>query len=101
MPKPTAQQRAIKNYRARIRKQGLSRFEVLGRSTDKALLRALARALAERTPRAAGLRAAVRRAMTEAPAQKGGILTALRRSPLVDADLDLTRPRERGRPIEL
>ena len=31
------------------------------------------------------------------PARKGGILAALRRSPLVGADLDLTRSREAGR----
>jgi hypothetical protein len=29
--------------------------------------------------------------------KKGGVLEALRRSPLVGADLELTRPREKGR----
>lgn len=33
-------------------------------------------------------------------AQKGGISAALRRSPLADADLDRTRTREEGRPVE-
>ena len=35
------------------------------------------------------------------PPKKGGILTALRRSPMVGADLDLARPREGGRKVEL
>jgi hypothetical protein len=39
-------------------------------------------------------------AASEAPS-KDGILAALRRSPLVGADLDLTRSRETGRKIDL
>jgi hypothetical protein len=35
------------------------------------------------------------------PPKTGGILVALRRSPLVGADLDLSRPREEGRKIDL
>ncbi|WP_407181792.1 hypothetical protein [Bradyrhizobium sp. STM 3562] len=35
------------------------------------------------------------------PPKPGGILTALRRSPLVGADLDLTRSREEGRKVDL
>jgi len=35
------------------------------------------------------------------PPRKGAILSALRRSPLVGADLDLTRSREDGRDIKL
>jgi hypothetical protein len=35
------------------------------------------------------------------PPQAGGILAALRRSPLVGADLDLSRSREEGRKIDL
>ena len=33
--------------------------------------------------------------------QKGGILAALRRSPLVGSDLDLRRLKERGRKVRL
>ena len=33
--------------------------------------------------------------------EKGGILAALRRSPLVGADLELSRPRVEGRKFEL
>ena len=35
------------------------------------------------------------------PPTKGGILAALRRSPLVGADLDLARSRETGRKVDL
>ena len=38
---------------------------------------------------------------TGEPPKKGGILTALRRSPLVGADLNLARPREAGRKVDL
>lgn len=38
---------------------------------------------------------------TGEPPKKGGILAALRRSPLVGADLDLTRSREAGRKVDL
>jgi hypothetical protein len=40
------------------------------------------------------------RSIAGARPKKGGILAALRRSPLVGADLDLTRPREEGRKVE-
>jgi hypothetical protein len=35
------------------------------------------------------------------PPKAGGILAALRRSPLVGADLDLSRLREEGRKVDL
>lgn len=35
------------------------------------------------------------------PSKKGGILAALRRSPLVGADLNLARSREFGRKVDL
>ena len=35
------------------------------------------------------------------PTRKGSILAALRRSPLVGADLDLARPREEGRKVDI
>ena len=45
--------------------------------------------------------ATLRAAAKEAPAEKGGIFAALRRSPLVGADLDFTRVRTTGRKIRL
>lgn len=97
----TSQRRAIKNYRSRLGKRGLARFEVLGRDADRALIRSLARRLAEDGPEVSRLRAAISQSLAGEPPRKGGILAALRRSPLVGADLDLTRPREKGRKIEL
>lgn len=96
-----SQRRAIQNYRTRLNERGLARFEVLGREVDRDLIRSLARRLAEDSPESAQIRAIVDRAVTGEPPKKGGILAALRRSPLVGADLDLARPREEGRKIDL
>lgn len=79
----------------------MSRFEVLGRDADRDLIRSLARRLAEDTPEASELRATVAKSISGEPPRKGGILEALRRSPLVGADLDLGRPREEGRKVEI
>ncbi|WP_307421823.1 hypothetical protein [Labrys monachus] len=97
----SSQKRAIRNYRSRLGERGLARFEVLGRDADRNLIRSLARRLSEDTPEASELRAAVSRSLAREPAEPGGILAALRRSPLVGADLDLSRPREEGRKIDL
>ncbi|KAA0911151.1 hypothetical protein [Pusillimonas sp. ANT_WB101] len=96
----TAQNRAIQAYRTRLSERGLARFEVLGRDTDRELIRTLARRMAQDGPEASRLRAFVKQTIADEPKQKGGILAALRRSPLVDADLDLTRTRDTGRPVE-
>jgi len=97
----SSQKRAIRNYRSRLGKRGLARFEVLGLDADRDLIRSLARRLAERSPEASRLRAAVNKSVAGEPPKRGGILAALRRSPLVGADLDLNRAREDGRKIEL
>lgn len=97
----SAQKRAIRSYRARLNERGLARFEVLGRNADRDLIRSLARRLSEDGPEASRLRAAVRQSIAGGPPKKGGILAALRRSPLVGADLDLTRPRDEGRKVEI
>lgn len=96
-----SQRRAVQNYRSRLSERGLARFEVLGRDADRDLIKTLARRLAEDTPEAARLRATVSRSIAREPPRKGGILAALRRSPLVGADLDLSRPREEGRTVDL
>lgn len=96
-----AQTRAIQNYRSRLGERGLARFEVLGRDGDRNLIRSLARKLAEDTPEASELRAMVSRSITGEPRRKGGILAALRRSPLVGADIDATRSGENGRKVDL
>jgi hypothetical protein len=101
VPVGNAQKRAIQNYRARLGERGLARFEVLGRDTDRDLIRSLARRLAEDTPEASELRAAVSSSVAGETPQLGGILAALRRSPLVGADLNLHRSREGGRKVDL
>ena len=95
------QKRAVQTYRARLGDRGLARFEVLGREADRDLIRSLARRLAEDDPEASRLRATVSRSIAGEPPKKGGILAALRRSPLVGFDLDVTRPREEGRSVKL
>lgn len=97
----TAQKRALRNYRARLGKRGMARFEVLGLDADRDLIRSLAKRLSQDDPDAAQIRAAVSRTIAGEPPRKGGIVAALRRSPLVGADLNLARPREAGRKIDL
>jgi hypothetical protein len=92
-----AQKSAIRNHRSRLSERGMARFEVLGLESDRDLIRALARPLAEEGSDAARIRASVSQTSWRSTEerQRGGILAALRRSPLVGADLDLTRARER------
>lgn len=96
-----AQKRAIETYRARLTQRGFKRFEVLALETDRELIRSLARQLAEEGPGADQARQAVKALVSGDPPKSGGILAALRRSPLVGADLDLARPREDGRRVDL
>ena len=95
-----AQQRAVQNCRSRLGEHGLARFEVLGREADRDLIRSLTRRLAEDTPEASDLRAKVTRSIAREPSRTGGILAALRHSPLVDRDLDLARPGLEGCEVE-
>ena len=97
----SSQKRAIQNYRSRLSARGLIRFEVLGLGDDRVLIRSIARRLAQEGPEASRLRAAVSQTITGDPPTKGGILAALRRSQLVGADLNLRRPREAGRKVDI
>ena len=97
----TAQKRALRNYRKRLTKRGMARFEVLGLDSDRDLIRSLAKRLAEDDPDAVQIRAAVSRTIAGEPPKKGGILAALRRSPLVEANLDLARSHDTGRKVDL
>jgi len=96
-----AHKRALHNYRKRLNQRGMARFEVLGLNTDRELIRLLARRLADDGPDSARIRATVRRTVSGEPPSKGGILNALRRSPLVGADLNLKRPVVAGRKVDL
>ena len=83
----SAQKRALANYRHRLSERGMARFEILGLDADRELIRALARRLAEGDGEADRIRVAITRAIAGQGPKKGGILDALRRSPLVGADL--------------
>jgi len=95
------QQKAVKNYRARLMQRGFRRFEVMVLESDRELLRSLERRLAEDGPEADQARAAVKALVAGEPPKPGGILAALRCSPLVGADLDLTRSRDEERRVDV
>jgi hypothetical protein len=97
----TSQKRAVDNFRKRLEARGMARFEVLGLDADRELIRSFARLLANDSPDANQIRAVVNRTISGEPPKKGGILQALRRSPLVGADLDVTRPVVPGRTVDL
>jgi hypothetical protein len=99
--KKNSQRRAIDAYRSRLAGRGMVRFEVIGRHTDRELVRSVARRLAEGGPDADRLRSAVSQTISGEPPRKGGILKALLASPLIGSELDLTRPREEGRKIDI
>jgi hypothetical protein len=96
-----SQKRALKNYRNRLNRRGMARFEVLGLNADRELIRSLARRLAENDRDATRIRATVSRTITGDRPTKGGIFAALRRSPLVGADLEITRSVAHGRKVDL
>jgi hypothetical protein len=79
----------------------MARFEVLGLDSDRELVRALARRLAENDAEAAELRAAVLGKIAPDTRKKGGILAMLRAAPPGFAELDLTRPFVEPRTIDL
>ena len=95
-----AQKRAIKNYRSRLQRRGVARFEVLGLEADRVLIRSLAKRLAQDDPEASRIRSELMRSVSDMP-KKGGILAALRRSPLVGSDLKMERSTEVGRKVNL
>lgn len=71
---------------------------VQGLETDQELIGTLARRLAEGGPASISLRATVSQLIAAGGPPKGRILTALRRSPLADADLQISRERLADRP---
>lgn len=97
----SSQKRATQNYRSRLGARGMARFEVLGRDTDRELIRSLARKLAESGPQSDRLRAAVHQSIAGEPPRKGGILNALLRSPMAGDGFSVDRPLTNGRDIDL
>ena len=96
-----AQTRALLNHRRSMRERGMARYEVLGLPGDRELIRALARRLSEDDTDAASLRSEMKRSLGLEPEKRGGVLAALRRSPLVGAEIALTRPFLDGRKADL
>jgi hypothetical protein len=96
-----AQKKAITNYRSRLTERGVVRFELQAFEADRGLIRALARKLVEEGPDAGVLRRTLQQAVSGEPSKPGRILAVLRRSPLVGAELDLTRSRDEGREVDL
>lgn len=99
--KESPQKRAVRNYRKRLRERGLMRFEVKGRPVDRELLRALAIKLAANDAAAAELRANIETVLPDRARRTGGILAALRQSPLVGANLTFEREKSEGRTVDL
>jgi hypothetical protein len=98
MSDATRQRRAPRRHRSRpIIRGGTASFAVQGLETDRELIRTLARRLAEGGPASINMRASVSQLIAAGAPQKGRILTALRRSPLADADLQISRERLAGR----
>lgn len=73
------------------------RYEVSELESDRHMIRRRAQRLAERGPDADRIRTKIGEALDG----KGGIVAALLRSPLIGADLDLTRDRVPPRDIDL
>ncbi|MFI5024849.1 MAG: hypothetical protein ACHQRJ_24775 [Alphaproteobacteria bacterium] len=99
--KADSQKRAVANHRRRLAERGMSRYEVRGLNADKEIVRSFAKRLALDDAAAAQLRAEVARKIAGESRRRGHILAALRRSPLVGADLSAERERDGGRDIEL
>ena len=93
--------RAVQNYRRRLNDVGLRRYEVVGLPEDQQLIRALAKHLARNDADAVGLRSELNARTRASKPRKGGLLAALRRSPLVGLDLDVGREMVDGRDIAL
>lgn len=95
----------IRNIDAAVKQRLRVRAARHGRSMTAELRgilnEALARKLVEDGPDADPQRRAVQHAVSGESSKVGGVLAALRRSPPVGADLDLARPREAGRKVEL
>jgi hypothetical protein len=97
-----SQKRAIAEHRRRLGEQGIDRYEVRGLVQDKELVRKFARRLAMNDAEAARLRAEVAQRVRPHPLLSGkDIWDALRRSPAVGADLDLSREIVPERDVDL
>ena len=67
----TSQSLLVRNYRRRLAERGLVRFEVLGRTADRELIRPLAKRLTEKSEEVDRLRLVVRRSLSGSPPRRG------------------------------
>ncbi|MFL9824926.1 hypothetical protein ABTU92_08620 [Rhodoplanes sp. SY1] len=95
------QKRAVAKDESRLGARSLTRFEVLGRDRDRALIRRLAKKLAEDSPDAERLRAVVAGSISGEPPTTGGIAAALLASPLAGSGLAFGRDSGGGRKVDL
>jgi len=96
-----AQTRAVANYRKRLSKQGMARFEVVGLERDRDLIRVLARKLAENGPESMRIRTSVETQVGSGSNRKGGILAMLQSAPVLASELNFARKRTTPRKVEL
>jgi hypothetical protein len=96
-----AQTRAVQNYRKRLSKQGMARFEVVGLASDRELIRSLAQRLAENGPEAKEIRTVIDGKVRADKRRRGGVLAMLRCAPAAAAELNLTRNRVAPRKVDL
>jgi hypothetical protein len=100
----TAQRRASTKYRQRLAARGLLRFEVLGRARDRALIRDLARGLADGSVDPARLaRELPPGTPTGLSAEANGhpVVRMFLTAPKVDVDLRFDRRAIEPRPVDL
>jgi hypothetical protein len=83
------------------RRERHQRYKVRGLTKDKELVRKFAKRLAADDADAARLRTEMSRQVSDRPPTRGGIWAALRRSPLVGADLNLEREVVPPRDVDL
>ncbi len=93
-----AQKKAVDSYRERQRRRGLLRLEVQAPEADAPLLRQAARVLRENSEAASELRRVLRRALAP-ETREGSLKRLLEAAPL--EGVDLSRPRDFGRKVEL
>jgi len=96
-----SQKRAVAGDRRRLRERGMSRYEVRGLDDDKELVRGLAKRLAAGDTRSSQLRADLAEKLVGEAPGRGGVLAALRRSPLVGAGVNVRRGVGHGRVVRL
>ena len=93
-----AQKKAIKDYRRRQKAKGIVRMEITVPEADKPMIRQLAKGLRSGGETAEKIRRAMKSALN--PYRDMGLKEILENAPPLD-ELDLERPRETARDIEL